>query len=114
MKKMFFLLAIICSIATVQVQAQNKMPTVEDAIAAIQKGIIVKPTPKVLALGKSLPIYELVKDYVVYYKYKGVFYVVIPREDNYRLFGYDNIAALAVTPNGEELGPLFFNLPDAP
>lgn len=104
---MMLLLAISCSIAAGSVQAQNQMPTVSDALAAMQKGIITKPTPKVIHLNETweyAALYEMVKDYLVWYKYKGVFYST--------LFAEENIQVVTFTPNGEFLN--FMEIPYAP
>jgi hypothetical protein len=69
--------------------------TLEDVRAAIDKGTISKPNPPVLrfiANSDAAELYEQVKDYLVWFKYKGVLYST--------LFGPQFTQVVVFSPNG--------------
>jgi hypothetical protein len=74
----------------------NKTPTVEDCKAAWQKGIITKPTPQVIKwceTGPFSPLYFPVKDEIIWFKYKGLFYST--------LFTSEGTDVVVIAPNGD-------------
>ncbi|MGE5520373.1 MAG: hypothetical protein ACM3VS_10645 [Candidatus Dadabacteria bacterium] len=78
---------------------------VEDAIAAMEKGHVSAPTPKILktlATPEWVGMYNEVKDFLVWYKYKGLFYSV--------LIDGIHVGLAVFAPNGEFLGFYYFDL----
>jgi hypothetical protein len=98
MKKLMLVLALVVASLTINTTyAQtNKTATVEEWKAAVTKGIITKPTPQVIKwceTGPSSALYFPIKDEIVWYKYKGLFYSTY--------YGPEGIDVVVLAPEGE-------------
>jgi hypothetical protein len=97
MRKIIFTIAIalLSYSSAVSHPSVREAVTVQDVLAAIDKGTISKPNPPVLrfiAGSDAADLYEQVKDYLVWYKYKGVLYAT--------LFAPQVTQVVVYTPNG--------------